>query len=417
MTPSSQHWLGRGACPFLAIVVLYSGCATPAATDDASDQGPGVTVRHEPLVQHFYPLPEPVCTDQELRHLASLVDPRFPKYPSPHIPVALIYHAMRVWGPDCPFATPAHGAQGTSQEALFLRILTQNAEFKNWSKVAADHLLTLSDVGVHVVTNGDSLWGAEQTSTHFGKYVLLMAELGIPTDHPLAVVPGQSNVLADVIVDHAWNVHLADENDWAAPGLARYLTVSRWHNRFGQSVSFDDLVSSLTARPLGEGACFGTHMPYALAALLDAHQEAPILSEAAVSAAQRKLTDCKETLTRTQLSDGSWAMDWYDMKTASSHESMIVGSLQADRVIATGHQLEWMITCPPRFRPDDLVLMRAALYLKRTLPLMEVALEEDYFHWYMPISHAVRGLLLAHGHRWADPSCLQTPAPGLKPGS
>lgn len=390
-----------------SLVVTVCSCSSSTPMEVTPDQGPGVVVRRHPLPQHFYPLKKAVCNEAELRQLSLLTDPRFPDFKYHQLPLALIYHAMRVWGKACPCSEETEDQFSSRDEGLYLRIITSNAEYKKRSRISVSQFLSLSDVGVHVVTSGDAVWGSQHTSTHFGKYILLMAELGITADYPLMVTTEHPNVLEDVIVNHAWNVHLADEQDWVAPGLARYLVSRQWRNRFGQSISFDDLVYSLVKRPLGQGACYGTHMPYALAAILDVNQQKPILSSAAETAAKRKLSECGQLLVRTQSSDGSWGKDWHSTDPKDKPTGEMLGFVQMDRVITTGHTLEWLITCPAELRPDDLVLAHAAVFLKRTLPALRQALKDDNLHWYLFVSHAVRGLLLAHGHRWANQTCLK----------
>jgi hypothetical protein len=58
--------------------------------------------------------------------------------------------------------------------------------------------------------------------------------------------------------------------------------------------------------------------------------------------------------------------------------------------------------CPPAARPRPDIIARAATFLKRHTPGIRQLIAED-FHCYLPATHAVRGMLLISGKRWAKP--------------
>src|SRR5580698_5267573 len=58
-----------------------------------------VPVRMFPLVTRTYPLPG-ACSDKEMKSLSSIVRPHFGRS---KIPISIVYHCLRVWGPDVPF--------------------------------------------------------------------------------------------------------------------------------------------------------------------------------------------------------------------------------------------------------------------------------------------------------------------------
>src|SRR5262249_21293563 len=150
------------------------------------------------------------------------------------------------------------------------------------------------------------------------------------------------------------------ELEWVTCGLARYLAVTDWQNRFGQRLSFDDLTDILVKRPFGQSACEGTHVPYALATLLNAHATAPLLSDGKALEVRERLLEYRKLLAGRQQPDGSWTAGWWeDERTGEHHRSGASDGIQG-KITATGHILEWMVILPPHLRLEPAALRRAA---------------------------------------------------------
>ena len=92
-------------------------------------------------------------------------------------------------------------------------------------------------------------------------------------------------------------------------------------------------------------------------------------------------------LTQSQHADGYWTRNWPDAEAARDD----AGSSIADRILVTGHQLEWLALAPPDVLPPRETLVRAAQWLSRaTVEVDEETLERSFG----PFTHAARALCL-----------------------
>jgi hypothetical protein len=329
------------------------------------------------------------------------------------IPIALIYHALRVWGPRVPFEPSEVAAKwdGIKRDHLFLDILTNDALYERYSRFTIDRLLDRSPLGVRIVTAGDAGWHTEWASTHVGKYVQVMADLEIPSSVPLQLRDGGAT-LADALRDETLRYDYSQESEWICCGLPRYLSTPRWRNRFDDEITLDELVTRLAGREFGQGACYGTHVPMALAVILGVNRNAerPLIHPETERRISTRLIEISELLTHSQASDGSWSPDWHKPSSRIADSPQSYRRNNNLRVAVTGHHLEWMTHCPPQLRPGEDCLAAAALFLSRRLPQQKEEIELD-FHAYAPATHAVRALLNACERRWAEPTWLADSVP------
>jgi hypothetical protein len=417
MHPLNRWLTTANACGYGAVALaLLSAIACwvslprrPRDDNEPGRLGRPIPVRSAPIALTVYPLQGWTCEEGDLVTVADVIRPYFQRN---KVPVALVYHALRVWGPRAPFSpveVTVAPSDGLSGEGLFLRTLTDQQAYQTYSMITLNRLLVPSPFGVQVVTSVIDLgWGQEWGSTHVGKYLQVMADLDMPSDTPLHLAEDRRAVLADVIQDEARRYHTTFEPEWIACALCRYLSTPRWQNRFGQWCSIDDLAGLLVDRPFGVGACNGTHVPYALATLLNVHQKTPLLSRVREAEVRHRLLEFSNQLSRSQHPDGSWPGRWWPSETKPGIQGEYLDLVQT-QVLATGHHLEWMVLCPPELRPDPAVLARAAGFLTRTIPMLREHIKRD-LHTYLATSHAVRALVLASGRRWADPSWLRKAA-------
>jgi len=364
-------------------------------------------VRPKPAPITIYPIEGWAPKEHDLVAAAEALRPYFRRN---KVPVPLVYHTLRLWGPRVPFSAsevPIDPREGLSGEGLFLRSLTDQVAYEEYTKFTLDRLLVPSPFGVQVVTSVvDVGWGQEWGSTHIGKYLQVMSDVDAPSDTPLMLAGNRPAKLSDVIQDEARRFHPTQELEWVTCGLARYLAVTHWQNRFGQDLSFDELADILVKRPFGLSACEGTHAPYALATLLNVHATSPLLSEGKAQEARERLLEYTKLLAGRQQPDGSWTAGWWEDEVHSKHKESGASDGSHGKITATGHILEWMMILPPDLRLDPAALRRAADFTLATLPTLREAILID-FHDYLPASHALRALVMARGQRWADPQWLR----------
>lgn len=388
------------AIPCLAL----AACGRNATTESASPQGAiGELEGSPPLRKSPIDVPRfPCCADDIApKQLAEAAHVLLPFRTFSPLPIVIVYHALRFWGPNAAFAELDYlgeALRGRWSKQM-LAILTDDHAYQRFSKAKLAHLLVRSPYGIKVLCTLDSEFGRSMGSTHPGAYVQIMSEVGVSSTKPLKLGDGKVATLADVIRDDARRTHLKGETEWLVAGLCRYLSVPRWQNRFGEWISFDELAAGLCERPLGVGACFGSHVAYALAVLLGAHSQDSLLSARTADLVRGRLREFSRRLAAVQHTDGSWSPRW---ATSGGREARFTsGSGLVDTIWATGHHLEWLVYCDPELRPPPGVLRRAADYLLSTLRHLKPVIEDDW-HMYLPLSHAGRALHLASGHQWPD---------------
>ena len=264
--PSSRAELSRARLGALAGLALLAGLGWAwARTGHPDRNSPGdlsspIPVRPTPLPITIYPIEGWDPGGRDFEEAADVLRPYFRRN---KVPVSLLYHTLRLWGPDVPFSArdvPIDPSEGLNGEGLFVRCLTDQKTYEAYTKFTLDRLLVPSPFGVQVVTSVvDVGWGQEWGSTHIGKYLQVMADVDMPSDAPIMLDGDRPARIADVIQDEARRYHPSQELEWVTCGLARYLAVTRWQNRFEQWISFDDLADTLIKRPFGQSACEGTH--------------------------------------------------------------------------------------------------------------------------------------------------------------
>jgi len=391
----------------LILAAFFGGGGHKAESEDCFstfDQG----VRDKPIELQVYPLWHKHQTpgfQEQLRNAARSVRPHFRLR---KIPIVLVYHALRVWGPKSPSISVDHrlDSQREMDTSWLYRTLTDQSYFEKYCRFTINSLLVPSPYGVRVVTTVDGDWGAEWGSSHVGKYLQVMADLGVSPNAKLRMRHNRTARLVDVIRDEALRYDYSEEPEWICCGLCRYLKLSQWRNRFGEDLSFEELARRLVVKPFGEGSCEGTHVPMALATLLNVNERSQLISSSMAEAIRARLKEFSRHLSTHQNSDGSWSLNWHNRRNSlDGSKNQFIPSWNGP-ILTTGHHLEWMMLCPPDLRPPPYILDAAVLHLLRNLPDQRDIIESD-FHAYMPASHAVRALLYAFDYQWACPDWLR----------
>ena len=93
--------------------------------------------------------------------------------------------------------------------------------------------------------------------------------------------------------------------------------------------------------------------------------------------------------------DGYWDQDWPDKKAADGESTSKI----PDRILATGHALEWWALAPEHLHPPRHVLASAGQWLVREIDGLS---EEETRQFYTFLTHAGRALTLWRGKSPAD---------------
>lgn len=337
-----------------------------------------------------------VATEVELNSVFEVAVPRF-SWRRVHVP--LVLHALRCWGTRASFEemrADRRGELATSGDRL-LEILLDDRAYRSYTKTELDGLLRRSPYGVRVVSNGDMTLLSKWGESHFGEFVSVMAEAGVPSDAPLVLSDGTHATLGQAIRDSARRASANAEPEWICEGLSRYLEVASWQNRFGSRVSFDSLALSMLTRNAGDGPCAGTHVPHALAVLLQADESSRLLSEEIRARIEGCLDQFRESLIQSQQADGSWNSNWaVRFSAAADTPTSVWGDPLLDTVSTTGHVVEYLCIAPPERRPPIEDIRCAVRYLVQHIPRFSSAANEQWSS-YLPLSHAARAVALAHG--------------------
>lgn len=391
MSESKDRGRRLGTIAFLALqVVLVSAAVAWGAyrVRELTAERELPPLRSEPLnVTPLYDDPE-VIDDQQLSRVLSRLGLRLK---GPDTSIGHVDHALRFWGADAVFGDPE------VQSGKELRqLLTDDVKFVELYGRERPPLLMDDGRGVRVrVQEGNA------SSAHFDHTVACLAEAGTALDFPL-VTPRQRTTLRAMVERSMREFSLNQtEYEWSALTFALYLPpANRWISSEGQEITFDRLADRIMREELPNGVCSANHRLYALVVFLrvdDQMQEAgeaPILSPEARRKVLDYLAEVTGMLVRHQHPDGFWNRDWPTAVPPGSEPGDREGDSMADRLIATGHALEWWAMAPEEVQPPRSVAVAAGQWLVAAIDRMSA---EEIDKYYTYLSHVGRALALWRG--------------------
>lgn len=382
---------GAVAGVFMAGVIGAVGNGPPSLNAGRADIAKRVAVsyrRHPVSVAPHGELAE-VVPEDELRKLLVDLVPTWTAFK-----VAKALHAWRLWGHEANF-TGTIVVQEFSIPILsgdqLTSILLDAREYRRWAPSDAPILLP-TESGVSVRTyevKGRTSFGGRLV--HPDDLLVACGEVGLPADFTIRTEDGAEHTIADMLRDSISRLSTDQELEWTVEALARYLAPqSTWTNRFGESFSIDDAVAVLASRPLGEGACFGIHVPYALTCLLviDKSENHELLNASSRVSITRYLQHVTQRLLAQQHSDGSWSRDWPGDR---EHRRGELRTPWYDKITATGDHLEWIALAPADVRPPN---ERIAKAVSASLVTVQGLSQWEISGYYNTLSHLARALCL-----------------------
>jgi hypothetical protein len=226
-------------------------------------------------------------------------------------------------------------------------------------------------------------------------------------------------VVEQTLYDFAVN---QEEYEWSAKICALCLPpTTDWIATDGQRITFDRLADRIMREPLPRGVCWANHRLYGLVAFLRVDEQTPILSPPTRERIGRFLRRATDLLVAHQHADGFWNDKWSSAKPATAEPTERDGDQLGDRILSTGHALEWWAMAPQEYHPPRRVLVSAGQWLARTIDTMsEAEIQRNYTF----LSHAVRSLAIWRGQEpweaWqrlarqpaAEPASAAAPAAG-----
>jgi hypothetical protein len=141
------------------------------------------------------------------------------------------------------------------------------------------------------------------------------------------------------------------------------------------------------------GPCNGLHRLEALVVLCRADEEFHALGPRTKRQMLVYMKRATSALVESQATDGYWTRQWPQGASAPTPAKDGGPSLY-DKLLVTGHHLEWLALAPEEVQPPRETVIRAAQWLARSLVEMD---EKDLLEAYGPYSHAARALCLWRG--------------------
>lgn len=384
------NWI-RKSIPF---VVVLAACGIYRASLASSS-------RHDALrdlVQENHALPpcpnviaprydDPrVATDAQLRAVLERMKPTLDP-----VDTNVLVHALRLWGPKAEFGDKKHPSGAT-----MLRYFLDDNQFRQLAPPNTPPLFSVAPDGATVRPWTEDSPHKLTGAVHVDDLMATLAESGVPLSEPL-VTREKTVRVADLLHSAMRRFHRRQqEYEWTAISYARYLfPANRWENRYGQPVDVASLVDELLEQPLPNGVCGGAHRIEALVILLRADDSHHVLPQRTRKKIIAHLRHISSLITASQSPDGYWDRDWH-MGAAAGTSTTSKGQPEAsgrmyDRILTTGHQLEWLALAPPEVQPPRETVVRAAQWLVRAM-LSES--DANLKAHYGPFSHAARALCL-----------------------
>ena len=367
---------------------LYGSSATDGTSGSHETNEP--LLRPTPLtIWGTFPLPEVVDRQRLVAALKCLV----PWWET--TTASSVLHALRLWGPRARFPATSPYPVPEGSYALhghdMLRFFTRQTSFESFFRSPAPYFRrTQQGVSVRTLSRDPS------ATAHRDDFIALAAELALPLDARFDW--GDTPFTLRELFHYSFQYfHPEWELEFTAVAYAHYLPPSdSWTNRFGERYCFDRLAELLVSTDLTTCACYGTHVPYALAALLAADEQIPVLTPAIRGLAGDRLRGFSSCLVELQGAAGWWDRRWTPERSSTpkfEHQEM-------EWVRSTGHHLEWMALVAPDLRPPEIVIRRAAEFLIQALETRGTYRLSQTVE-YNPYSHAARTLVLLAGEQFA----------------
>ncbi len=341
---------------------------------------PGVPWRITPR----YDLPE-IATGDELVAVLARVQPPCQVNTNNWV------HALRLWGTQATFDDPARPSGRQLRE-----FLTDDRVLRHWAGSETPPLIFRGRHGWEVRSYDRDDPAASTASVHPDDLLATLGETQTPLGYPLVLREGQITV-GQMLDDTLGRYHTNQmEFEWSAISYARYVfPQSRWVNDYGQTIRLNDLLDELIDLPPRQGVCSGTHRLEALVVLLGAAEQAGGLSPRQYDRIYQHLKQISGRLIASQHVEGYWNKSWSTGEAPATDDSPL-----AERILATGHHLEWLALAPDAVLPPRETILRAGRWLVRAM--LEVD-DEVIAKEYGPFSHGARALCL---WRCAEPQAV-----------
>jgi len=377
--------LSRWTLPTLIVVAALVFYRLVAA---GPERPPIVLARNEPTtIGPRYNDPR-VVTDAQLAAVLDRVKP-----PTEPVSTNNFVHALRLWGSTADFGDAKIPTGGELRD-YFL----DDTTFRRFAGEQTPALFYRGRDGIEVRSYDDRVADRATSSFHTDDLVATLAESDTPLDTPLRLRDGEARV-EDLLRTALTRFHLDQlEYEWTAIAFARSVFPQRdWRNKYGEKIDVDRLVDEIVSHPPDLGPCNGLHRLEALAVLNRADEQYRVLRKQTRLKVLLTMKRASLVLAAAQSPDGYWTRQWpqgaaalSDASQKRSAESSNSPTLH-DKLLVTGHHLEWLALAPEEVQPPRENIVRAGQWLARALVEMD---QKDLLEAYGPYTHAARALCL-----------------------
>lgn len=325
-----------------------------------------------------------VITDEQLLAVLERVTP-----PAEPVNTNNFVHALRLWGVEAEFGDPKIPS-GKELREYFL----DDSTFRRFAGASAPPLFCRGRDRIDVRSYDERVTDRDTSSVHTDDLLATLAETGTPLDTPLRLRDGEARV-EDLLASSLRRFHLDQlEYEWTAIAYSRYVFPERqWRNKYGDKIDVDSLVREIVSHPPQLGPCNGLHRLEALVVLYRADEEFHALSPRTKMQMLVYMKRASMALVEAQTAEGYWTRQWPQGSTAATPNPKDLPTLY-DKLLVTGHTLEWLALAPEEVQPPRENIIRAAQWLARSLIEMD---EKDLLEAYGPYTHAARALSLWRG--------------------
>jgi len=149
--------------------------------------------------------------------------------------------------------------------------------------------------------------------SHEFQLLCCFAEAGVGCNHLINISHSQRITVMDLLQEAQRDWNQVNDPSWLLVASCRFAPdAPNWVNRFGEATGLEEMALQLIKQPVGRGACYGTHVPYALAEFLNTYREraAPEVPAVIVVQVRTHLTELCEKLIVSQRANGAWGKDW-----------------------------------------------------------------------------------------------------------
>lgn len=381
----------RGRIIAVVVITVASGVAFSVAAAALSTRGelrvrqaitgestaPRLRLSHEyPLrVEPLYDDPS-VVSDDELREVLTRIRPKFQRE---RLQPNYVEHALRAWGGSIDFDDPE-----VMDGPEMVDFLTDyGRQLASWGPRAQPLFVERPD-GVTVN------WGTKPgESVHHDHWLACLTEAGLPLSTPIFGPSRRGDTLEEALQEALRDFDPSErEVEWSVMAFGLWLPPDHmvWINRDRRRIDFNLLAETLMRGGKRFGVCGGMHRVYSLMVLLRLDDDYRLLTPEMRETVYDHLRLIRDQISLSQHADGGWGSDWPN--GASAYENPLDEPFYR-RVIATGHQLEWLAIAYEDLHPNRDVIRRAADWLVETVLKTP---EEELLSQYTFYSHVGNAL-------------------------